>query len=115
MWIFLGAPYVEQLRGNQAVSAALSAVTAAVVGVMLNLAIWFAVHVAFSEVETIQAFGLQLLVPAWESIQIASIVLAIGVFIAMLRFKAGVLPVIFVSAFLGISYYLLFGNIPLLG
>ncbi len=115
LWIFLGAPYVEQLRGNQAVSAALSAVTAAVVGVMLNLAIWFAVHVAFSEVETIQAFGLQLLVPAWESIQIASIVLAIGVFIAMLRFKAGVLPVIFVSAFLGISYYLLFGNIPLQG
>lgn len=115
LWIFLGAPYVEELRGNQAVSAALSAVTAAVVGVMLNLAIWFAVHVAFSEVQTIQTFGIQLLVPAWSSIQIASVILTIGAFIAMLRFKAGVLPVIFFSALLGITYYLVFGSLPVDG
>ena len=42
LWIFLGAPFIEQLRGNKALSAALSAITAAVVGVILNLAIWFA-------------------------------------------------------------------------
>ena len=99
---------METLRGNQAVSAALSAVTAAVVGVMLNLAIWFAVHVAFGEVDTIRAFGMQWLVPTWGSIQIASVVLALGAFIAILRFKVGMLPVIFVSALLGIAYYLLF-------
>jgi len=76
LWIFLGAPYVETLRGNQAVSAALSAVTAAVVGVMLNLAIWFAVHVAFNEVETVRAYGMLLLIPAWGSIHIVSVALA---------------------------------------
>tara|TARA_R100000935_G_scaffold52462_2_gene79659 strand:- start:514 stop:1959 length:1446 start_codon:yes stop_codon:yes gene_type:complete len=112
LWIFLGAPYVETLRGNQAVCAALSAVTAAVVGVMLNLAIWFAVHVAFGEVETVRSFGIQWLLPTWHSIQIASVVLALGAFIAMLRFKVGMLPVIFVSALLGIIYYLLFGGAP---
>tara|TARA_R100000963_G_scaffold32287_2_gene23904 strand:+ start:1073 stop:2518 length:1446 start_codon:yes stop_codon:yes gene_type:complete len=112
LWIFLGAPYVETLRGNQAVCAALSAVTAAVVGVMLNLAIWFAVHVAFGEVETVRSFGIQWLLPTWNSIQIASVLLALGAFIAMLRFKVGMLPVIFVSALLGIIYYLLFGGAP---
>jgi chromate transporter len=112
LWIFLGAPYVETLRGNKAVSAALSAVTAAVVGVMLNLAIWFAVHVAFDEVVTVRTFGIQYLLPTWNTIQIASVVLALGAFIAMLRFKVGMLPVIFVSAMLGIIYYLLFGGAP---
>ena len=46
-WIFLGAPYVEALRGNRALGAALSAITAAMVGVILNLALWFAIHVVF--------------------------------------------------------------------
>ena len=50
LWIFLGAPFVETLRGNQALAAALSAITAAVVGVILNLAIWFAIHTLFREV-----------------------------------------------------------------
>lgn len=112
LWIFLGAPYVERLRENLAVSAALSAVTAAVVGVMLNLAIWFAVHLAFGEVNTVRAFGMQLLVPTWSSVQIANVVLALGAFIAMLRFKIGMLPVILVSALLGIGYYLLFADAP---
>ena len=112
LWIFLGAPYVETLRGNQAVSAALSAVTAAVVGVMLNLAIWFAVHVAFNEVETVRAYGMLLLIPAWGSIHIVSVALAAGAFIAMLRFKVGMLPMILVSALLGIVYHLLFAGAP---
>ena len=47
VWIFLGAPYIERLRGNVALSAALATVTAAVVGVILNLAVWFALHVIF--------------------------------------------------------------------
>ena len=47
LWIFLGAPYIERLRGNKALSGALSAITAAVVGVILNLAIWFAIHTLF--------------------------------------------------------------------
>jgi len=110
LWIFLGAPYVETLRGNQTVSAALSAVTAAVVGVMLNLAIWFAIHVAFKEVDTVRAFGMQLMMPAWSSIQIASVVLALGAFIAMLRFQVGMLAVIAASAVLGMVYYVVLGS-----
>lgn len=108
LWIFLGAPYVETLRGNQTVNAALSAVTAAVVGVMLNLAIWFAIHVAFSEVDTIHNYGMQLLVPTVGSIQLVSVALALGAFIAMLRFKVGMLPVIAASVLLGITYRLIF-------
>src|SRR5260370_40463170 len=49
LWIFAGAPYIEQLRGNKPLSGALSAITAAVVGVVLNLAIWFAIHAMFRE------------------------------------------------------------------
>ena len=48
LWIFLGAPFVETLRGNRALCGALAAITAAVVGVILNLAIWFALHVLFA-------------------------------------------------------------------
>ncbi len=53
IWIFAGAPYIERLRGNIAISAALSAITAAVVGVILNLAIWFGLHVLFAKVDRI--------------------------------------------------------------
>ena len=63
LWIFLGAPFIERLRGNTALSGALSAITAAVVGVILNLAIWFALHVLFRTVVERQVFGLVLDVP----------------------------------------------------
>src|SRR5258706_8477941 len=49
LWIFLGAPFIEKLRGNKALSASLATITAAVVGVILNLAIWFALHTIFRE------------------------------------------------------------------
>jgi len=50
LWIFAGAPFVEQLRGNRRLSGALAAITAAVVGVILNLTVWFALHVLFGQV-----------------------------------------------------------------
>ena len=96
------------MRDNQAVSAALSAVTAAVVGVILNLAIWFALHVAFTEVNTVGAWGMEILVPNLYSVQIGSVILAAGAFVAMLRYKIGMLPVIATSALLGMGYYLMF-------
>ncbi|MGO7718835.1 chromate transporter, partial [Rhizobium johnstonii] len=49
LWIFLGAPFIEKLRGNIALAGAMSAITAAVVGFILNLAIWFALHTLFAE------------------------------------------------------------------
>ena len=57
LWIFLGAPFVEALRGNKALSGALAAITAAVVGVILNLAVWFALHVLFREVREVRCAG----------------------------------------------------------
>ena len=55
LWIFLGAPYIEALRGNVALASALAAITAAVVGVIANLALWFATHVLFAR---LGAYGL---------------------------------------------------------
>jgi chromate transporter len=106
LWIFLGAPFIEKLRGAKLLTAALSAVTAAVVGVILNLAIWFALHVAFSELTEYRGFGMKLLVPDLTSIDIASVVIAAAALVAMVRFKIGMLPVLAASALTGAAYYL---------
>ena len=50
LWIFAGAPFIEELRGNRRLAGALAAITAAVVGVILNLSVWFALHVLFGNV-----------------------------------------------------------------
>lgn len=89
-WIFLGAPSVERLRGNVALTSALSAITAAVVGVVLNLAVWFSLHVLFGSVEESHRFGLRLLVPDVTTIQPLTCVLATCACIAIFRFKFGV-------------------------
>jgi len=89
LWVFLGAPYVEALRGVRSLGAALSAVTAAVVGVILNLAVWFGVHVIFRETVPWRAFGLNLSLPVLPSIDIFVTILAIAAALAIFRFKAG--------------------------
>jgi chromate transporter len=101
LWIFVGAPYVEALRGNRALSAALSAITAAVVGVVLNLAIWFALHVLFGTVHEHWLGVLRLRVPAWSTLDPAAAALAIGSVVAMLRFHTGMLPTLAASTALG--------------
>jgi len=68
LWIFLGAPFIETLRGNKALSAALSAITAAVVGVILNLAIWFAIHTVFCQTMPVRAFPLSFDAPVLASL-----------------------------------------------
>jgi chromate transporter len=92
LWIFLGAPFVETLRGNKALAGALSAITAAVVGVILNLSIWFAIHTLFREVIHVRQFGLSFDAPAVASVNVWALVLAIGAALAIFRFKAGMLP-----------------------
>ncbi|NVD46116.1 chromate efflux transporter [Qipengyuania atrilutea] len=106
LWIFLGAPFIEKLRGVKLLTAALSAVTAAVVGVILNLAIWFALHVVFARLDQVRGYGASLLVPDIASIDIASVVIAAAALVAMLRFKVGMLTVLLVSAAVGAAYYL---------
>jgi len=106
LWIFLGAPWIETLRGHRAVNATLSAVTAAVVGVMLNLAAWFAIHVLFAQVTTIDRWGMHLAVPEPASVQWASLALAVAAFVALFRYKAGMLTVLLISALVGMAYFL---------
>jgi chromate transporter len=106
LWIFLGAPYIEALRGNQSLSAALSAITAAVVGVVLNLAAWFALHVVFGEVNEVRTLGMKLQVPVWETVDIIAMALAVAALVAMLRFKVGMISTLAVSALLGALYRL---------
>ncbi len=89
LWIFLGAPHVERLYRNAALGAALSAITAAVVGVILNLAVWFALHVIFARVEPRSVFGLALDVPVLASLDVAALVLTAGAVFAVFRLGAG--------------------------
>ncbi len=75
LWIFLGAPWVERLRGNRAISSALSGITAAVVGVVLNLAVWFGLHVSFSELAPSGLAWAAFEIPVPESVRPASLAL----------------------------------------
>ncbi|RUX93237.1 chromate transporter, partial [Mesorhizobium sp. M7D.F.Ca.US.004.01.2.1] len=98
-WIFLGAPYIEALRGNKALSAALGAITAAVVGVIMNLALWFALHVIFREVH---ATGLGMNVPVFSSIDWRAALLSGAAMIAILKLKIGMLPTLAACALAGV-------------
>ena len=105
LWIFLGAPYIEALRGNKALSAALTAITSAIVGVILNLAVWFALHTVFGEVKE-GTFGvIRLYIPVLHTIEWAAMAISVGALVAMLRFKVGMIPTLLVSATLGVIYF----------
>ena len=91
LWIFLGAPYIETVRGNKALGAALSAITAAVVGVILNLAVWFALHAMFGEVREVALGPLRLSLPVLTSLDPWAALLAAGAMVAMFRFHVGML------------------------
>jgi chromate transporter len=111
LWIFLGAPYIEKLRGNKALSAALAAITAAVVGVVLNLAVWFALHVLFAELRELHWLGMKIEVPVVSTVNVPSLILTAAAMIAVFRFKVGMIPVLASCAALGIIYYLVTGRV----
>jgi chromate transporter len=106
LWIFFGAPFVEAMRANKALGAALGAITAAVVGVILNLAVWFALHVLFARVVKVQALGASIDVPVLASVDVPSLVLATAAAVAIFRFKLGMIPVLLASAMAGMIYAL---------
>ena len=91
LWIFLGAPHIEQMRGNTKLNAALTAVTAAVVGVVLNLAVWFAINALF---------------PAGHAVDGFAVLLCLAAFVAMLYFKIDIIPVVLAAGLLGLVYKL---------
>jgi chromate transporter len=89
LWIFLGGPYIEKLRGNTRLSSALSAITAAVVGVVLNLAVWFALNALFPNHGRLDWFALALTLAA---------------LVGMLRWKWDVIPVVLGAGLIGLIY-----------
>jgi chromate transporter len=94
LWIFLGAPFIETLRGNRALAGALSAITAAVVGVILNLAAWFAIHVVFADVERLRAYGLSFDMPKLASIDWIALALIAAALVATFRFRVGMITLL---------------------
>jgi chromate transporter len=109
LWIFFGAPFVEALRANKALSAALGAITAAVVGVILNLAVWFALHVLFAKLVPMQWLGASVEVPVLNSVDVPSLVLSLAAAVAIFRFKFGMIPVLLACSLAGVVYSLALG------
>jgi chromate transporter len=102
MFIFVGAPWVERITGNQRLAAALSGVTAAVVGVVLNLGVWFAIHTLFTQVSTRTVGPITLPVPELASFSPVVALIALLAGIVLFRFHVGLLWVLAGGAALGV-------------
>jgi chromate transporter len=103
VWIFAGAPFIERLRGRPRLSAALAAITAAVVGVIANLALWFALNTLFAERSRVEAGPIDLLLPVASSLQPAALALSALALALVFLAKRGVFSVLAVCAALGVA------------
>jgi chromate transporter len=106
VWIFAGAPYVEKLRGHRSLSSALAAITAVVVGVIANLALWFALNLLFDEHRRLTGFGLDLLVPDLSSLDVPMLALSAIAFLLVFVARLGILPVLGLCAAMGMGWTL---------
>ena len=104
LWIFLGAPYIERLRGDRALGAALSAITAAVVGVILNLAVTFTIAALFSSVTTGNLAVFTFPLPQLSSVDLFATAVAVVAFVGLWRFGWNVLWVVVGSALSGLVF-----------
>lgn len=107
LWIFLGAPFIEHLRDRPSLTSALSTVTAAVVGVILNLATWFGLFTLFDTVEERRGFGALIYQPDLSSLNAAALAIAAGAAVALFRFKIPALKVVGAAAIVGVAYQFL--------
>jgi chromate transporter len=107
LWIFAGAPYIEQLRGRQGLTAALTGITSAVVGVILNLAVWFAIRTLFAATTVIAGAGLEVEAPAWSSVDPVAASIAVGAAVLLFRFRRGILATLAAAAIAGVAARLL--------
>ncbi len=102
LWIFAGAPYIEKLGSMPRVSAALGAITAAVVGVIANLSIWFALHILFANVNQRDIGFIHFALPQWSSINFIAVAIAVLAGILLLKLHWGLFKVLGICAALGI-------------
>jgi chromate transporter len=105
LWIFLGAPYIEYLRGKRWLSTALTGITAAVVGVIFNLAVWFSLHTLFGSVEEVNRMGLRLSVPVWSTLDLGALVITVLAFLALFRWKLGMLKTLGLCVAAGLAWF----------
>ncbi len=110
IWIFAGGPYVEAIIGNRSLGAALSAIAAAVVGVILNLAVWFSLHALFGTLTPFHGFGMNVSIPQPASVNWRALALSLAAMIAIFRFKIGMIPVLAASCLVGVLWYLASGT-----
>ncbi len=106
LWIGLGAPFIERLRNNKPLNGALAGITAAVVGVILNLAIWFALHTWFRETVPLQGYGFFFDVPVLATVNLWAVTLSAAALVAIFRFKAGIVQTLAACSAAGILLYL---------
>ena len=104
LWIMAGAPYIERLQNMPRLSGALAAVTAAVVGVILNLTIWFALHVLFATLDR-TPFGL---VPQIQSLDVPALILSLIAAAALFAFHQGIFRTLLLCAALGLTWKIWF-------
>jgi chromate transporter len=107
LFIFAGASFVERLRENRFIAGALAAVTAAVVGVIANLALWFGLHVLFAEVGEVGLWPLSLPAPRLLSFDWPAAMIALAAAIALIRLHVGVVPVLLFAALIGVALRML--------
>jgi len=101
LWIFLGAPYVEKLRRNRVMNGALSGITAAVVGVVLNLSIWFGINALFADTGVLHLLGAKVPAPQLASADWFGLALAALAYLAMKYLRLGMIVVLAACAAIG--------------
>jgi len=101
LWIMAGAPYIERLRANPRLSGALAAITAAVVGVILNLSLWFALHVLFAKVDRADGGWAKPWLPELSTLDPAALILSLIAALALLRLHLGIFATLAICAALG--------------
>ncbi len=107
LWIFAGAPYIEAIGKRPRLSGGLAAITAAVVGVILNLSIWFGLHVLFGDVRRLDTAWFQPWVPDWINLDVFALALSVLAAVVLLRFHFGIIRTLILCAVLGAAWRLL--------
>ena len=104
LWIFAGAPYIEQLTAHPRLKGALESITAAVVGVILNLSIWFGLHVLFAELPSRQIGPVKLLMPVWHSLDWRVLLIGGVSAIMLLWRRQSLMKTLSVAALMGLGF-----------
>ncbi len=101
LFIFVGAPYVEYLSDRRFLNAALAGISAAVVGVILNLALWFSLHTLFGDLAARGLGPMRMLTPVWSTLDVGGLAIAVASVIALFRFRAGMFVTLGAAAMVG--------------